>query len=267
MNRQRKAIIVGTILTTMIVAFLSYNRWKEQNSLKLINNIRKERIDKFHQVKKMEVTEKMHEQANVILKSLPEKDPADSKFKKELTRRLLNESMGAFFDYTLDYFGSTPGGFNAAVFVAMTMSFEDSLAMREIMMTNDRKLKENSGAIMSFLETRSSELNSNSYFHSRMLNLVHRLDVDPNRKMGIYGNTISSPIQMASETDLNEDSLAIEIALLLARQTKAKSEVLLPYLTSAISINQRSPAALQALKLRISKVFPEYQPLFESLHQ
>jgi hypothetical protein len=184
--------------------------------------------------------------------------------KANLLERLENPETRLFFDHTIDFLGGGPGSIQAAKFVALTISFDQSSALTELMADNLSQVKENSDAIMSSLEAGGQDLGINAYFHNRILNLVHQLDVDDGRKAAFYGRTLATELHLDSQGSLDDSSLAFEVALILAKQDEISSPQIESYIADAIESNSASRDAIDALKARVLTYYPDLEFLFSS---
>lgn len=203
-----------------------------------------------------------HTLGDQALRNLPDSTPEEQRLKGALAKRLQNPEARAYFDHTLATLGSGPGTVNAAQFVALTLSFEQSEELTQLMAANAQSLKEHSAELMATLEQHANAIDSNPYFHNRMLNLVHQLEVPVERKAAFYGQTITAPLVVKQDGQLEDQSLALDIALILARQDDAEASHVSPFVGAAIVANEGSPVAVEALRTRVMTYYPELAYLF-----
>tara|TARA_B110001454_G_scaffold219185_2_gene250987 strand:+ start:8532 stop:9023 length:492 start_codon:yes stop_codon:yes gene_type:complete len=161
----------------------------------------------------------------------------------------------------LDFFDNKPGGFAAARFVALTLLMDESQDMFYLMKWTQGDLKKYSKELMDTLHAKAKEIRVNPYFHSRMLNLVHQLELSSGGKLAFYGKTIQSELGVDEKGNLSPDSLALETALVLAKQTQQPSQDIAPYIQQAIGLNQ-SENNRAALAERVLTYYPELRYLF-----
>jgi len=174
-----------------------------------------------------------------------------------------DEVFRAFFDYTLGFFGNTPGAYAAARFVSLTLIFDESSENFYLMGWTQKELKQNSENLMRVIELKKDSINENPYFHSRMLNLVNQLELPAPRKIAFYGETINAPLKLEANGEVSEGSLAIETALFLAAAA-AKSETdVAPVISRAIASGKYSTKEMAAFKERVVGVFPGLGYLFD----
>lgn len=203
--------------------------------------------------------------AKKITNELPEETIEAEEAMRFFRNWLYDPAFSEFFAYTLDFFKGQKGAYAAARFVGLTMLFDESAENFYLMKWTKKELLDNSDSLMTFLESKKGEINVNPYFHSRMLNLAHQLDVAPERKVGFYIESMREPILLRENGDLQDSSLALEIALSLARQAENSQQQLAISLPEIIENSKDDPKVFNAMATRVLTYFPELSYLFQDV--
>lgn len=169
-------------------------------------------------------------------------------------------TFNKFFHYTLDFFGNSEAGFAAARFVSMTLIFEESAEKHAVMNWIVKDLQKNSKILHETLAQKRDQVTKNAYFHSRMLSLVHQLDVPREEKLQFFGKTIVSPVELNEQGHLQETSLPFETALILAKSSMRSPFEVTGWVREALKQNPSSEAK-RAIQSRVLMFFPELKDL------
>lgn len=197
------------------------------------------------------------------LLSLPLSSSSDDKSVSEYMNKLMKDpKIAVFFNYTLDFFKQKPEAFSAARFVAFTMPFDDGPDKFNLMTWTRKDLVKFSNDLMNDIEDSKDQVTVNPYFHNRILNLVHALDVPLERKLNFYANTIAQPIDVNAIGVLSDTSQVIEVALFLAKQSSNDPGKIAPSIARALALNQE-PDQRMALQIRVLNYYPNLNYLFK----
>ncbi len=219
-------------------------RVQDTKKLTLVNDV-SSTVKLYEQVSKMKDETKMEKEE-----------------KKAFMRWMKDPLFKAYLTHTLDFFGDTPGAFAAAKFVSLTLRFDGSQVNFNLMGRTMNELKMNSDALYSTLQSKATAINVSPYFESRMLNLVHNLEVNSSDKISFYSKFISKAPKSNKDGTISDESIAFETALILAKQTTNAQD---PALISSVMNSWKSASndlEKKIIKERVNTYFPELYVLF-----
>lgn len=256
MKKNIKWILSGAIVITLGVG--TYFFYKKQKQNEIVHEP-KEKLSPF---KSLKYAPKTQRTAKYFLQQPKGKTKADLA-DQEYFKKLLNDPLiDHFFHYTLSFFDNKPEGYAAARFVALSMKFDSQTPEHIRMMEWTRsEIQKNSKHLYATILNKRSEIFKNTYFHNRILNLVHQLEVNPSQKLEIYSDTIVRPLEVDADQKLSSQSNVIEVALILARQSIHDPGVIAPVVSKAIEVNSDAYQK-EALKARVLNQYPMLNYLF-----
>ncbi len=207
-------------------------------------------------------TESAARRAKVLTALSPEKSNEAKEAMKFFRSYMDDPAFSTFFAHALDFFGEQKAAYPAARFVALSLLFDESPENFYMQKWTRKELQDNSEAIMSTLESKEKLIDDNPFFHSRMLNLVHQLEITPERKLSFYSATLERPLELNSKGELEDNSLAFETALYLAQQASAPPDDMASIIKRVLSKNTREDQTT-AVRERVLTYYPALAYLFK----
>ena len=255
-NKKQLSAILGLTCMLLLAFFLG----KKENIKSLVSD--DSNPTGASRIKRIIVSPSTEEKAKALLANAPEKTKLAEDSMVYLRDLMTDPAFATFFNHTLDFFGDSPAAYPAARFVGLSLLFNGSQEHFYLRSWTQKEIQSHSEEIMKVLEAKSDEIDLNPYFHSSMLNLVHQLEVSPERKLSFYSKTIEKPLVLTDGGGLHDYSLAFETALILSKNTKVDSSTVAPVVSRAIAANGDDPKKMESLKVRVETYFPELRYLF-----
>jgi hypothetical protein len=179
-----------------------------------------------------------------------------------MNKLMVDKNISTFFNYTLEFFGRTKESYPAARFVALTLVLDASPEQYYLMSWTKTEMKKYSKELMQTLISKKDEIAINPYFHNRMLNLAHTLDVPLEQKMEIFSDTLARPLYVSTDGNLAQQSQIVEVALILMKQATHNPSEAAPSIARSIASNPE-PEQKKALHARVMNYYPQLDYLFK----
>lgn len=247
--KNKKIILIFIPIFTATVFLLKNNQNKKVNSHRIVkvnlDEIKKNIADDF-----------------ILNASLNENKKKQVEFLKNEV--LLDfESKKKFAD-TYYYLGKNENTFAVASFMSIAHIISGNLEFNLHFNEIQKDIVENSQPIFQNIINNVENYENDIAFNMSALNLVHQLQILPEKKAEYYSKIISKPIQVLESGELDINSNSFELAIILAKQDKVKSEALRISIFKAIENAklQNDIRYINAVQQRITNYYPETNSWF-----
>jgi hypothetical protein len=159
---------------------------------------------------------------------------------------------------TLNLFKGSPLSEDISDFVLMGNLFEGTSEYGKIYSKNLEEL--NQKPFLTFFAVRErigKILPEDFYIRGRLLDLVDKLELPPERKIEFFGEQMLRKIEFDSDGYLSDDSKNITQAMTYFRQYSKEESDILKYANSALNLNQDNKKAQAQLISRFKIYFPK----------
>jgi hypothetical protein len=256
--KNKKSIRVALLMLSFLFVAIYFGTRQEKE----VTPSNKQITGGVARIKRITISPNTESRAQQLLASAPEKSVRSEEAMTYLRDLMTDPAFSTFFNFTLDFFGDSPAAYPAARFVGLTLLFDSSPENFYLRTWTQKEIEESSEEIMKTIEAKADQIDVNPYFHSRMLNLVHQLDIPADRKLNFYSKTLEKPLEINDQGELHDYSLAFETALILSKQSKISSGDFGAVISRAIIANANDPQKMESLKVRVVTYYPELRYLF-----
>jgi hypothetical protein len=159
---------------------------------------------------------------------------------------------------TLNLFKENPFAEEISDFVLMGNLFEGTSEYGKIYLKSLENLNQNPFLTFFAVRERIGKIPPEDFFiRGRLLDLVDKLEIPPDRKIEFFGEQMLRKIEFDNEGYLSDDSKNITQAMNYFRQYSKEESDILKYANPALNLNQDNKKAQDQLISRFKIYFPK----------
>lgn len=183
------------------------------------------------------------------LKTLRKPASKEEIFSDFISKELREKTLGLFNKYSF--------AADISDFVIIGNLFEGSSEYGRIYLKNLEDLNKNPFLIFFALKEKINNIPADDYYiRGRLMALVDKLEIPPERKLEFFGEQIIRKVEFDNEGFLSDDSKNISASLAFFRQYAKEDSEVLKYANDALILNKDDKKAQDQLISRLKIYFP-----------